>query len=149
MNAVLIAQPLTNGSVEQIAGQFAMPDLSLPFVGCRRKMPVHRIVWLEGEGNYTTLHFADGTQLMVSLTLKKLESRLSPRVFVRPHKKNIINLLYLKDLHPDSPQMSVSLVNGTRVEVSRRKASLFIKQVLGFQQELMILGAKRAILKKA
>ena len=78
---------------------------------------------------------------MVSLTLKKMEARLSPKVFVRPHKKNIINMLYLEDIHDgnidaDDNHLSVSLMNGHRVEVSRRKASSFIKQVRGFQQEL-------------
>ena len=139
MKRSLLAKPLTTVHVEQIAGQFAMPDLTLPFWGSRRKMPMHRIVRLEGEGNYTLFHFADGSQLIVSLTLKKMESRLSPRVFVRPHKKNIINLLYVEALHPDRQQLTVSLVNGDRVEVSRRKASHFIKQVRGFQQELMEL----------
>lgn len=142
MKATLFAKPLTYIHLEQIAGQFDMPDLTLPFWGCRKKMPMHRIVRLEGEGNYTVFHFVDGSQLMVSLTLKKIESRLSPKVFVRPHKKNIINLLYLESIHPDRQQFSVSLVNGDRVEVSRRKASRFIKQVKGFQQELMILDAK-------
>ncbi|GAB4037408.1 LytR/AlgR family response regulator transcription factor [Spirosoma jeollabukense] len=142
MKATLFAKPLTNVYVEQIAGQFDMPDLTLPFWGSRKKMPMHRIVRLEGEGNYTVFHFADGSQLMVSLTLKKMESRLSPKVFVRPHKKSIINLLYLDSIHPDKQQLSVSLVNGDRVEVSRRKASRFIKQVKGFQQELMILDSK-------
>ena len=142
MKVTLLAKPLTNVYVEQIAGQFDMPDLTLPFWGSRKKMPMHRIVRLEGEGNYTVFHFADGSQLMVSLTLKKMESRLSPKVFVRPHKKSIINLLYLDSIHPDKQQLSVSMVNGDRVEVSRRKASRFIKQVKGFQQELMILDSK-------
>ncbi len=139
MKATLLAKPLTNAHVEQIADQFAMPDLILPFWGYRKKMPMHQIVRLEGEGNYTMIHFADGSQLMVSLTLKKMESRLSPKVFVRPHKKNIINLLYLEGIHPNPQQLSVSLVNGHRVEVSRRKASRFIKQVRGFQQEILLL----------
>lgn len=142
MKTTLLAKPLTNRHVEQLAPQFDMPDLTLPFWGSRKKMPMHRIVRLEGEGNYTLFHFADGSQLMVSLTLKKMESRLSPKVFVRPHKKNIINLLYLEAVHPDNQQLSVSLVNGDRIEVSRRKASRFIKQVKGFQQELLILDAK-------
>jgi len=76
---------------------------------------------------------------MVSLTLKKMEGRLSPKVFVRPHKKNIANLLYLESIHPDRQQLSISLVNGDRVDVSRRKASRFMKQVKGFQQELTAL----------
>ncbi|MVM29361.1 LytTR family transcriptional regulator [Spirosoma sp. HMF4905] len=142
MKTTLLSKPLTSIYVEQIAPQFGMPDLTLPFWGSRKKMPMHRIVRLEGEGNYTLFHFADGSQLMVSLTLKKMESRLSPKVFVRPHKKNIINLLYLEAFHPDHQQLSVSLVNGDLIEVSRRKASRFIKQVKGFQQELLILDAR-------
>ena len=142
MKATLLARPLSHARLEQIAGQFDMPDLTLPFVGSRKKMPMHRIVRLEGEGNYTVFHFADGSQLMVSMTLKKMENRLSPRVFVRPHKKNIINLMYLADIQPDRQQMSVGLLNGNWVEVSRRKVSLFIKQVKGFQHEIRLLSEK-------
>ncbi|AQG81823.1 LytTR family transcriptional regulator [Spirosoma montaniterrae] len=141
MKAAVLTKPLTNAHVKQIAGQFDMSDLTLPFWGYRKKMPMHRIVRLEGEGNYTVFHFDDGTQLMVSLTLKKMQSRLPSNVFVRPHKKNIINLLYLEGIHPDRQQLSVSLVNGDRVEVSRRKASNFIRQVKGFQQELQAIEA--------
>lgn len=145
MRKAPLTRPLTRSRVEQIAGQFAMPDLLLPFWGYRRKMPMHQIVRLEGEGNYTVLHFADGTRLMVSLTLKKIEGRLSPKVFVRPHKKSIVNLLYLNGIHPDRQQLSISLVNGDRVDVSRRKASRFIKQVKGFQQELIELETPQPV----
>lgn len=136
MKSALQPQPLTRAHIEQIADQFAMPDLLLPFWRYRKKMPMHQIVRLEGEGNYTLFHFVDGSRLVVSMTLKKMESRLSPKVFVRSHKKNIVNLLYLKGIHPDGQQLSISLVNGDRVDVSRRKASGFMKQVKGFQQEL-------------
>lgn len=143
MRTTLPPGTLIDKKLERIAHRFAMPDLMLPFWGSRRKMPMHHIVRLEGEGNYTMFHFADGSQLMVSLTLKKMESRLSPRVFVRPHKKNIINLLYLKGIHPEPErqQLSVSLVNGDLVEVSRRKARAFMKHVRGFQEEVMELSA--------
>jgi two-component system LytT family response regulator len=140
MRATIVTRPLSKGNVEKLAGQFSMSDLTLPFWGCRKKMPMHHIVRLEGEGNYTLFHFSDGSQLMVSLTLKKMESRLASKVFVRPHKKNIINLLYLESIHPDRQQLSVSLINGDRIDVSRRKASLFMKQVKGFQQELSMLN---------
>lgn len=140
MRATVVTHPLSKGHVEKLAGQFSMSDLTLPFWGCRKKMPMHRIVRLEGEGNYTIFHFSDGSQLIVSLTLKKMEGRLSPKVFARLHKKNIINLLYLDRVHPDQQQLSVSLINGDRVEVSRRKASRFIKHLKGFQQELSTLN---------
>jgi two-component system, LytTR family, response regulator len=125
---------------ETLARRFALPDLTLPFWGYRKKMPMHRIVRLEGEGNYTLFHFADGTRLMVSLTLKKMQTRLSPMMFARPHKKNIINLLYLEDIHAETNQMSVSLANGDRVDVSRRKATGFFEQVSGFQRAVEAMG---------
>ena len=93
MKTVLLAKPLTQARLDELARHLDMPDLMLPFWGYRKKMPMHQIVRLEGEGNYTLFHFADGSHLIVSLTLKKMESRLSPKVFVRPHKKNIINLM--------------------------------------------------------
>lgn len=163
MKTPALPLPLTNALVEHVARQFDMPDLVLPFWGYRKKTPLHRIVRLEGEGNYTLFHFSDGTQLMVSLTLKKMESRLPPKVFVRPHKRSIINLLYVADMLHDSTEsdwdapvysataptrkatgrsrqpLRVRLVNGDRVDVSRRKASRFIKQVVGFRQEISTL----------
>ncbi len=145
MKPRVLTKPLSHVRVEELARQFELPDLLLPFWGYRKKMPMHRIVRLEGEGNYTLFHFADGTQLIVSLTLKKMESRLPSRVFVRPHKKNIINLLYLEGVQPEEvlpgrPQLCASLSNGDRIDVSRRKASRFIKQVKGFQQEVQSLN---------
>jgi len=145
MKVALLSKPLTNVHVERIAQQFDIPSLTLPFWGYRKKMPMHHIVRLEGEGNYTLFHFSDGSQLMVSLTLKKMETRLSPKIFVRPHKKNIINLLYLEGIYPEMvatgrPQLSAALVNGHRVEISRRKATSFIRQVKGFQEQVLLMA---------
>ncbi len=134
MKTMTLDQSLADSERESLARRFDLPDLTLPFWGYRKKMPMHQIVRLEGEGNYTLFHFCDGTRLMVSLTLKKMQARLSPTLFARLHKKNIINLMYLDDIHNGATQMSVSLINGDRVDVSRRKAPLFIEQVSGFRQ---------------
>lgn len=132
-------RPLSGGARESVARALALPDLLLPFPDYRRKVPMHHIVRLQGEGNYTRLHFADGSQLMVSLTLKVMERRLDSSVFARSHKKNIVNLLYLSDFHPTSHSLEVSLINGDRVEVSRRKAPDFIREALGFQDQIQEL----------
>ena len=129
--------------LQAITRHLNLPDMMLPFWGHRKKVPLHCIVRLEGEGNYTLLHFSDGSRLMVSLTLKKMEERLSPSMFVRPHKKNIINLLYLQEIRPGKT-MSVRLTNGDEVEVSRRKVSQFLQTVRTFQRELLPLTAMQA-----
>jgi two-component system, LytTR family, response regulator len=128
------ASPCARIAPEDLTRLFDLSDLTLPFWGYRKAMPMQNIVRLEGEGNYTLFHFADGTRLMVSLTLKKMESRLDPKVFARPHKKNIVNMLYLEGMHRQ--QHTVDLANGDRIEVSRRKATHFFRQVEGFQQKL-------------
>lgn len=117
-----------------------LPDITLPFWGSRRKIPAYRITWLEGKGNYTVVHFSDGTELMVSLTLKKLETRLAKEIFVRPHKKSIINLLYVQEIHTGKG-VTLYLTNGDKLEVSRRKATQFMKFVVAFQQEFLPLTA--------
>lgn len=131
-----VVTPLSGVRRESVARALAMPDMVLPFTSYRKKIPMHHIVRLEGEGNYTVIYFSDGTKLLISLTLKIMESRLLPGVFARSHKKNIVNLLYLSGLHPDRQSLTVSLTNGDRVDVSRRKASHFMREVYGFQAQL-------------
>ena len=116
--------------------RLTLPEVTLPFWGYRKKVPAYRLIRLEGEGNYTRLHFDDRTTLVVSLTLKKLQARLSPEIFVRPHKKNIVNLLYIEEIiHADG--LILRLSNGDEIEVSRRKTAKFLNQYRAFQHEFM------------
>ncbi len=133
--------PLACDELAAIARQLHMADLNLPFWGYRKAMPMHRIVRLEGDGNYTHFFFDDGSSLLVSLTLKRIEGRLPTNVFARSHKKNLINLLYLQEISPNQQPFTVVLSNGDFVEVSRRKATQFYRQIELFQQEMMNLPA--------
>ncbi|WP_234735831.1 LytR/AlgR family response regulator transcription factor [Tellurirhabdus bombi] len=128
----------TEDQIRILDRELALPELTLPFWGGRKRVPAHCIIWLEGEGNYTLLHFNDGTHLMISLTLKKMETRLPPEIFVRPHKKNIINLLYLKEVYTDKIVLA-KLTNGTEIEVSRRRGALFLQQVEKFKTDMLVL----------
>ena len=119
------ALPCAGIAPEELTRFFNMSDLTLPFWGYRKAMPMHKIVRLEGEGNYTLFHFADGTRLMVSLTLKTLESRLSSAVFARAHKKNIVNMLYLEDLHPVAISFPCSWPTVTRSMCRAVKPAVF------------------------
>ncbi|WP_229311508.1 LytR/AlgR family response regulator transcription factor [Larkinella rosea] len=124
--------------LQSVARHLNLPDIVLPFWGQRRKIPAYRITWLEGKGNYTVVHFSDGSEMIVSLTLKKLEGRLPSEIFVRPHKKSIINLLYLQEIRTGK-SVSICLANGNEIEVSRRKTTQFMKLVVAFQQEFLPL----------
>ncbi|MGA0560123.1 LytR/AlgR family response regulator transcription factor [Larkinella sp. VNQ87] len=130
--------PFSEHQLQAVTRHLNVPDVALPFWGQRKRIPAYRITWLEGKGNYTVVHFCDGTEMIVSLTLKKLEGRLSPELFVRPHKKCIINLLYLQEIR-SGKTTSICLANGCEIEVSRRKTTQFMKLVITFQQEFLPL----------
>ncbi len=123
-------------SGDEALSRLPLPSLVLPFWDCRKSVPSQRIVRVEGEGNYSVFHFNDGTQLTVSLTLKRLESRLPANVFVRLHKKHIVNLLYLKGINAHRRQLTVDLTTGEQLDVSRRKSALFLTCVQSLQEEL-------------
>lgn len=129
--------PVAQHELELVARQLKMTEVTLPFWGCRKQMPSHRIIRLEGDGNYTHFFFDDGTTIIVSLTLKRIESRLPANVFARTHKKNLINLLYLKEVSPNRQRFCVVLSNGDFVEISRRKATQFYRQVEQFEQQML------------
>jgi len=57
------------------------------------------IEWIESAGNYSRVH-AHARQHDIRETLTNLEGRLNPREFVRIHRSTIVNMQYVKELHP-------------------------------------------------
>ncbi|HDK42346.1 MAG TPA: response regulator transcription factor [Candidatus Pacearchaeota archaeon] len=89
------------------------------------------IIRLEADGCYTTITTNDGKNIIVSRTLKDFEDTLSKDKFFRTHKSHLINLKYIKD-YSNLSGNNVTMTNGSKVEISRRKAPDFIKKVKSF-----------------
>lgn len=100
-------------------------------------LPHHRVNWskhpayLVGTGNYTWLHYPDGTKNLVSITLKHVLPRFSDLVLVA--KGRAVNLEYVATyrLKPASGRDAMALVmrDGLEIGVSRRKQTS-IKQLI-------------------
>lgn len=86
------------------------------------------ITHLEADGCYTTIFVKDGKKIVVSRTLKDFEDILSSVNFFRIHKSHLINLKYVKDYSNLSGNL-VTMADGNKVEISRRKTPLFIQQI--------------------
>jgi DNA-binding LytR/AlgR family response regulator len=71
------------------------------------KIKFSDILFLEADGNYTTIHLAD-SKYMLRSTLKSAESQLPPERFFRIHKSYIINLQQITKI--DSSMVSVGKV---------------------------------------
>ncbi len=93
-------------------------------VGSRLNIDPARIKLLRAEINYTYIYFLDGTQVMVSTTIKKIESRLPENRFLRISRKEIINKGYVTGYRISKDKDYITL-NGEIILIpSRRKKQM-------------------------
>lgn len=80
---------------------------------------VGEIEWIESSGNYVKLHLPE-TEHMIRGSLKNLEEKLNPLVFVRIHRSWMVNIRKVKEIKPwFSGDSKVVLKNGKTLKMSR------------------------------
>jgi two-component system LytT family response regulator len=78
-----------------------------------------RVDWIEAAGNYVELHIGTESHLLRE-TMNKLESRLDPKLFLRIHRRLIVNVERIRQLEGVSHgEYVVVLKDGTRLGSSR------------------------------
>ena len=83
------------------------------------------ILYLEGDGNCTNIHFVDGTSFFDTRTLKIYDQILDAKSFFRIHKKYIINLTHLTDYLSDDGYYAKMNTN-VQLPVARARVSDFV-----------------------
>lgn len=86
------------------------------------------LIRLEAEGCYTKIIVRDGKNKLISRTLKAFEESLPKELFFRVHKSHLINLKYIRE-YSNISGCYVTMTDGSRVEISRRKAPEFIQRI--------------------
>jgi two-component system LytT family response regulator len=86
------------------------------------------IIRLEAEGCYTKVIIKDKKDRIVSRTLKDFEDTLPKDKFFRIHKSHLINLKHIKDYSNFSRNI-VTMIDGSKIELSRRRTSAFIRKI--------------------
>jgi two-component system LytT family response regulator len=77
------------------------------------------IDWVEAAGNYVRLHARSEAHLLRE-SMKNMESRLDPNLFVRIHRSAIVNIDRVKELEPwFHGEYIVIMRDGTRLTASR------------------------------
>ncbi len=77
------------------------------------------IEWVEAAGNYVRLHVR-GSAHVLRQSMKNMETRLDPAVFVRIHRSAIVNVDRIRELQPWlHGEYVVILDDGTRLSASR------------------------------
>ena len=97
-------------------------------VRARGKVVVVRtsdIDWIESADYYATLHVGGETHL-VRQTMAELETSLDAERFVRVHRKAIVNIDRVREVHPlFRGDCTLVLTDGTQVKLSRTRRSEF------------------------
>lgn len=84
-------------------------------------LKVEEIDWIEAEGDYVKLHVGSQQHLLRD-TMKRLESQLDPKRFLRVHRSAIVNLDRIKELHPYfHGDYMILLQDGTEIKLSRTR----------------------------
>ena len=84
---------------------------------------VDEIIWIQAMDYYSKIFTVNGSYL-IRESMKNLEQRLDPNMFVRPHRSAIVKKSEIKSLNFHSPQNNTMLLkDGTEVKVARSKKS--------------------------
>ena len=97
-----------------------MKTIQLP--GYIKPTSVSLIVWLEGEANYTRVHYQNGTNTLVTKPLNYFEQYVC---FVRVHRSAMVNSMYVQGfVNSNGRSGLLQLVDGKSVPVSRAHLQL-------------------------
>ncbi|HFC00711.1 MAG TPA: response regulator transcription factor [Phaeodactylibacter sp.] len=96
---------------------------------------IHEIVRLQSDDNYTIFHTKNGGKIIASKTIKSYENMFIPFNFFRVHRSHIVNLNYIqKFIKGDSAHLI--MMDGTKIDVSRRRKGPFSEKLKELQKEL-------------
>jgi two-component system, LytTR family, response regulator len=74
------------------------------------------VQWFEAEGNYITIHTAEG-KYWIRKTMGKLEERLDPAQFLRVHRGLIVNLAHMSEIVLSTAEPHVVMGSGNVLPV--------------------------------
>ena len=97
------------------------------FSRTKKIIPLHEIIMLQGDINYSLIYLQGGRKILISRTLKIFESLLENYNFLRTHRGFIINcdhLLRLDQLHEKA-----FLTNNLKASIARRRRSEVSKRL--------------------
>ncbi|HEX4167811.1 MAG TPA: LytTR family DNA-binding domain-containing protein [Bryobacteraceae bacterium] len=106
-------------TIAKTAGKTRLDRLPVTENGRIVFVKTREIQWIESAGNYVRLHVASRHH-EIRETLTNLECKLNPDEFVRIHRSTIVNLHYIKEVHPwFHGYHLVLLENGRELRMSR------------------------------
>lgn len=105
------------------------PDrLLIPHQNGFHVIPLEELLCVQSEGSYSYLYSKNQSKILSSRPIAQYEEMLPAGVFQRVHQSYILNLLEVRAFS-QGDDMEISLSNGQKVPVSRRKKQEFLESM--------------------
>jgi len=88
----------------------------------------NEIIRMQAEGCYTRVFLKNGKNKLITKTMKDFEDSLPTDQFFRTHKSHLVNVKYIKE-YSNVGGAYVTMIDGSKVDLSRRKTSEFIQKI--------------------
>jgi two-component system, LytTR family, response regulator len=89
---------------------------------------IEDIIRVEASNNYSHFYFINHPKVIVCKTLKEFEEQLTKHNFFRVHQSHLINLKHVEAVQSNDGD-HVLLIQGHKVEISRRKKAKFLQKL--------------------
>ena len=121
-------QPINSNN---ITGTFIPQTDMLAFVNCdgAHFFNAMQIIRCEASSNYTRFHFNDQKILLIAKTLGEYEASLPPKLFLRIHRSEIINISHVRKYDKLG---NLWLSDGTCLTVAKRRKAKVIRALRSF-----------------
>jgi len=104
--------------------------ITLPTMEGFRFVNIKDIIRCEADNNYTWFILKSGEKILVTKTLKEYDEQLSDMDFIRVHQSHLVNIKFI-DRYIKGDGGTIIMVDGSEVEVSRRRKEEFLKLMMG------------------
>lgn len=116
----------------QSASKQPVERIAVEKSGRKILVPIDQIRYIEAKDDYSCI-YTDSERYLSTISLAKLETKLTPHGFFRVHRGYIVNLAYVEDVEVVSSgilQLGINGVEGKKISVSRRRV-VALKRALG------------------
>jgi|SRR3954462_11916581 len=87
------------GTITTIQNDYFINEFSIKEKGKFISVNIDDIIWFEADTNYVNIHHASKVYVKKT-SLKELELRLNPTIFVRIHRSAIISFRHIQSIRP-------------------------------------------------
>ena len=106
---------------------------SIQLIGHRQPVLIESIMWLEGEANYTRIHYQNNKESVAAQSLYWFEQHLN---FIRVDRSAIINPIYVQEFVQKRGRSGyIRLLDDTIIKVSRARLNQTAAQLRLLQMD--------------